>query len=281
MAEPDSYEIRVLGAQAHPLRDFYHALLRWSWSRTFAVLAAVFLGANAAFALAYLGTGGIAHARPGSFADAFVFSVQTMGTIGYGALYPAGAGAHVLVVLESFVGLALTALVTGLVFAKFSLPTGRLVFSRDAVVSAMNGVPTLSFRIGHDRGNQIVDAQVRVSLTRTERTTEGRTFYRQIDLALARERILSLSRSWNVLHPIDDRSPLQGADAARLEADEVELQVLVVGLDDTTMQPVHGTHRYLASRIRFGMRHADVLSEAPDGALVLDVRKFHDLEPAS
>src|SRR5437667_4657378 len=32
--------------------------------------------------------------RPGSLRDAFFFSVQTMGTIGYGAMYPTATGAR-------------------------------------------------------------------------------------------------------------------------------------------------------------------------------------------
>lgn len=275
------YEIRIIGSRTTPLRDFYHALLRHSWAVTFAVITAAFLVANALFALAYQITGGIAHARPGSFSDAFFFSVQTIGTIGYGAMYPESRAANVLVVAESIVGLTLTALATGLVFAKFSRPTARVVFSRLAVISPINGVPTLMFRIGNERSNEIVDALIRVTLVRTERTSEGKTFYRILDLKLLRERALSLSRSWSVFHVIDAESPLRSATPESLVQEEAELQVLVVGLDDTAMQPIHASHRYPAERIIWGACLADVLSEVPDGALVLDLTKFHDIEPAA
>jgi inward rectifier potassium channel len=134
LAPRSTYGIRALGDRPTPLRDFYHALLRLPWRVTFAAIAGVFLGVNALFAVAYLLTGGIAHARPGSFADAFFFSVQTMGTIGYGTLYPETPLANVLVVAESLTGLTLTALATGLVFAEFSRSTARLVFTREAVI---------------------------------------------------------------------------------------------------------------------------------------------------
>jgi len=276
-----SYEVRVLGARVRPLRDFYHALLRLSWTLTFAAVTAAFLLGNALFALCYLATGGVAKARPGSFADAFFFSVQTMGTIGYGAMYPQSGAANLLVVAESIVGLILTALVTGLVFAKFSRSTARVVFSREAVIGPVNGVPTLSFRLGNERGNQIVDAHIRAVLTRSERLQEGArtsTFYRMHDLKLTRERSLSLRRSWSVQHPIEPGSPLHGASAASLAEEEAELQVMIVGLDDTSMQPVHAGHRYFAHQITWGARHADVLSESDDGALVLDLSKFHEVE---
>src|SRR5207237_4930059 len=129
-------------------------------------------------AVGYLIVGGIAHARPDSFLDAFFFSVQTMGTIGYGALSPETPGANAVVVVESITGLTLTALATGLVFAKVSLSTARVVFSPEAVICPRNGVPTLMFRMSNQRGNQIVGAHIRVALGRTEKTAEGEPFYR-------------------------------------------------------------------------------------------------------
>lgn len=273
------YEIRVVGDSRKPLRDFYYALLRLPWPATLATIALGFLSANAVFALGFLLTGGIAHAAAGSFADAFYFSVQTMGTIGYGAMYPETPVANALVVVESIVGLTLTALATGLVFAKFSRPTARVAFSREAVIHTMNGRATLAIRIGNERGNRIVDLQLHCVLSRTEHTAEGSIFYRSIDLKLARQRALSLSRSWNMLHPIDEHSPLYGATKESLLRQEAELHVMIVGLDDITMQTVHASHVYFTPQILWNRRHADVLSEAEDGALVLDLSKFHATEP--
>ncbi len=273
-----NYEVRVHGVRPTPLRDFYYATLSQPWSLTLLMIASVFLAVNALFALGYWAAGGIANANPHSFADAFFFSVQTMGTIGYGAMYPASRAANWLVVAEAIVGLTLTALATGLVFAKFSRPTARIVFSREVAISPMNGVPTLMFRIGNERRNPIVDAKIRVSVVLTELTHEGKVFYRMQDLKLTRDRALSLSRSWSVIHTIDATSPLRDATPESLIRDEAELQVLVVGLDDTSMQPVHARHQYSVDRIAWGARLVDVLSEADDGALVLDLKLFHDVE---
>ncbi len=272
------YEIRIVGDRTSVLRDFYHLLLRRSWWVTLAVISATFLTANAIFAVVYLMVGGVAHAGPGSFRDAFFFSVETMGTIGYGAMFPESAGANVVMVVESITSLTLTALATGLMFAKFSRSTARMVFSRNAVISNVGGVPTLMFRLGNQRGNQIVDAQMRVVMIRTEILPEGGTFYRMLDLPLTRQRALSLSRSWNALHVIDPQSPLFGETAETLLAKEIEMQILVVGLDDITMQTIHAQHRYFAKDILWDHKLADVLSETPDGHLLLDLRRFHDVE---
>lgn len=272
-----AYEIRVVGEQRQPLRDFYHGMMRLSWTHTLLVIVAGFMLVNTLFAVGYLFVGGVSGARSGSFADAFFFSVETMATIGYGALYPQSTTANVLMVGESMASLVLTALATGLVFAKFSRPTARVVFTREAVISTWNGVPTLMLRLGNERGNQFVDVRIRAVMIRTERLAEGGTFYRMVDLKLSRAHALSLSRSWTVLHPIDAHSPLYGATPESLAAEEVELQVLLVGLDDTSMQTIHASHRYYANQILFDARHADILVETEDGNLLLDLRKFHDV----
>ena len=137
------------------------------------------------------------------------------------------------------------------------------------------------FRLGNQRGNQIVDAQLRVVMIRTERLPEGGAFYRMLDLPLTRQRALSLSRSWNALHLIDGTSPLSGETRESLVEKEIELQVLVVGLDDITMQTIHAQHRYFAKDILWEHKLADVLSETSDGHLLLDLRRFHDVEPIS
>lgn len=270
-------EVRVIGAKQLPLRDLYHGFLRARWPVALGAIVLAYLALNAFFALVYLEVGGIAHARPGSFADAFYFSVQTMGTIGYGAMFPETPAANNLVVAESVTGLVVTAVATGLVFAKFSLATSRLVFANSATIAPMDGVPTLMFRLGNERSNRIIEATIRVSMVRTERTKEGMLFYRMYDLALTRERSPVLSRSWTAMHRITAESPLHGHTPASLKRDEIEVFVTVVGIDDTSLQPVHARHKYTDEAVVWGARHADILTEEEGGVIVLDLRKFHEL----
>ena len=269
--------MRVLGARRPPLRDLYHAFLRAPWPLALGAIVVAYLGLNACFAIGYRFLDGVHGARAGSFADAFYFSVQTMGTVGYGAMFPESRAANLLVVAESVSGLIVTALATGLVFAKFSLTTSRLVFAKRAVIGPMDGVPTLMLRLGNERQNRIIEAVVRVAMVRTERTMEGTVFYRMCDLVLTRERSPALSRSWTALHPITPASPLHGQTPASLKAQEIELFVTVVGVDDVSLQPVHARYKYTDQAIVWGARHADVLSEDLDGTLVLDLRKFQEL----
>jgi inward rectifier potassium channel len=267
-------DVVVVGTAAHPLRDAYHLVLRMSWGLLLSTIAGIVLILNLAFALLYVVIGGVAGMAPGSLRDAFFFSVQTMGTIGYGAMYPVSNAANTVVTVESVAGLFVTALVTGVVFARFSQSSGQLIFSDNAVISPMNGIPTLAFRVGNDRASTVFEARVHASLIRTEKTQEGITFYRLIDLPLARNSSMALARSWTVMHTIDDKSPLFGTTPEACTNAEMELVITVVGTDDTSLQPVHGRARYLATDIVWGARLADVLSELPDGRIQLDVREF-------
>ena len=244
-----------------------------------ALIIGTFLGANLVFACAYAVLGGVANARPGSFADAFFFSVQTMGTIGYGQMHPVSLAANLLVTCEAVFGLLLTALVTGLVFAKFSSVRPRVVFARKAVITRINGVPTLIVRISNERGNYIAEVEVRLVLLRTERTREGKTFYRMHDLLPVRARAPAFSRGLAAMHTIDESSPLHGATAESLRDSDAELIVTLLGIDVTTGQYLHARCSYLDDEILLGHRFVDMLTELPDGRMQLDLSRFHQVEP--
>jgi inward rectifier potassium channel len=274
----DENPVRVIGSRRQPLRDLYHALLRMSWVAVLSWLAALYMLVNALFGQAYFTVGGIAHAQRDSWVDAFCFSVQTFSTIGYGSMYPDSGAARALVVLEALSSFMLTALGTGLIFAKFSHPMARMMFTRNAVIGPVDGKRTLALRVGNERGNAIVDARFRAAVVRRELTLEGDVLYRTYDLKLVRERALALNRSFRVLHVIDESSPLFGLQASATEAQVYELQIIVVGFDDTVMQTVHARYTYYPRDIVWNARLADVLTLAADGSLTLDLHKFHDVE---
>lgn len=181
--------VRRVGAARLNRRDVYHQMLTMPWTWFFAVQAAVYLLFNVVFAVFYLAApGSVTNAKPGSFADAFFFSVQTMATIGYGVMAPATLYANILVTVEALLGMASFAVAAGLIFARFSRPTARVLFSRVAVVTPFNGVPTLMFRCANERRNQIFEAQVHVDFARQETSAEGLELRRSYELTLQRDR---------------------------------------------------------------------------------------------
>ncbi len=260
--------------------DLYHLLLVTSWPKLLALLVALYVLGNCVFAVGYLLAGNsIEGGRPGSFADAFFFSVQTMATIGYGHLVPRTVWANVLVTAEAFIGLLGLAMVTGLLFAKFSRPTARVLFSRVAVVMQWEGVPSLVFRMANRRGNHIVEAHVHVVLAREETTAEGEAFRRLYDLSLLRDQTALFALSWTAIHPISPASPLYGTDAAALARNDAQVIVSLTGLDESFSQTVHARHTYAAAEIVWGARFVDILLRLPDGSRRIDYRRFHDVEP--
>ena len=271
--------ISVRGAPRAPFRDFHYRFLRAPWWLAVAAIVLAFLALNALYALLYLYTGGVRDMRPGSFLDAFYFSVQTMGTIGYGDMYPISRAANLIVVSEAVASLIVSALVTGLVFSKFSQVQARVGFTNRITVCPVNGVPTMMFRLGNERGNQIVEAHLRVVMIRTEHTLEGMTFYKMLDLPLVRDRSHAFNRSWTAMHNIVPGSPLYGVTEQSMNEEELEFVVSVIGTDDTSLQPVHARRHYSHRDVLWGARHADVLTELEDGAILLDLRKFHDTIP--
>jgi inward rectifier potassium channel len=268
----------IVGDHPKPMQDLYHLWLRTTWPRGLALIAAGYIAVNALFALAYMAVGGVTNSS-GDFLDSMFFSVETMGTIGYGEMAPATRAAHTIVMFESITSLLLTALATGLVFTKFSLPMSRLAFSNKLTISPMNGVPTLVLRLGNERSNIIAEARIRLGLVRTEVTQEGMTIYRLQDLTLVRDTTQMLGRGWTVMHVIDESSPLFGLTPEALAANEMEFLASVVGTDDVSLQPVHGRHRYLDTDLVWGARHVDILTERADGQIEMDVRKFHEVTP--
>lgn len=274
------HDIVRKGVAQYRWRDPYHFLLTITWPRFFALTGFCYIATNALFALLYLAGGdAIKNARPGSFLDAFFFSVQTMATIGYGAIYPQTDYANMLVSIEALVGLMGVATATGLMFARFSRPTARVLFSRVAVVAPHNGVPTLMLRVANERRNQILEAQIGLSLLRDEVTQEGQYIRRFYDLKLLRSQTRIFALSWTVMHEIDESSPLYGATPELLAEAETDIVATLTGIDETASQTVHARHYYVTDEILWNMRFVDIFSRKPDGRRLLDFTRFHDVTP--
>ncbi len=255
-------------------------MLTLSWPRFLLLVGALYLITNLAFAGAfYLVPGSVSNARPGRFIDVVFFSIETLATVGYGYMNPGSTYGHVVASAEILLGMVEVAAVTGLLFARFSRPTSRIVFSDVAVVTNFNGVPTLMLRTGNERNNLIIEADVRAALVRREVTLEGQMFTRFYDLALDRDHSGVFALSWTVMHRIDSGSPLFGMTREDLHDSVTTLTVSISGMDDTLNDFVHARQSYAAEHIHFGYRFVDILSDKVGDVRVLDFSKFHDIVP--
>jgi inward rectifier potassium channel len=261
------------------VEDLYHKVLAMPWWRFFVYVTAVWLGTNLVFALVYaIQPGSVANVA--DFEDAFYFSVQTLATIGYGAMAPATRYGHVVVVLEALIGTLGVALVVGVTFAKFARPTARVLFSEKAVVHLRDGVPYLVFRLANWRSNMVVEGQLRVIVLLLQKTREGDVIRTPRELPLVRDRTALFALTWVPMHRIDEQSPFWGGETALriLREQHAEIFLTFTGLDETIGQPIHAQHRYQLDDVVWNARHADVLSVDADGTRTIDYSSFHDLE---
>jgi inward rectifier potassium channel len=280
LSSPPGQRPIVVGQDGSRWKDIYHLVLTAPWWAFFLGLVGIYFAINALFAGLYLlDPHAIANARPGSFADAFFFSVQTYGSIGYGVLAPQTRYANLVVTFESLTSLVNLAIATGLVFARFSRPFARVVFSKVAVIMPFEGVPTLMFRAANQRANQILDATATVSLASRVTTAEGITMRRFEELKLVRARTPLFYLSWTVMHAIDATSPLYGATPESFAEQQMEILVMLSGTDETLSQVIYARHAYTSDEIVFGHRFVDVLEPEPGGRMVVNLHRFHHTVP--
>lgn len=271
-------QILAIGRRLAPHEDFYHWILTLTWPRFFGVALAGFIALNGVFtSLFAIAPGSVKDAN--GFLDCFFFSVETLATIGYGEMSPATQYGHAVVVVEAFVGIVFSAVLTGLTFARFARPQARILFSDKLVVAPRNGVPHLMLRMANWRRNQIVEATLTVLVLVSETTKEGDTMRRPVPLKLVREKNPMFALSWTAMHPIDEDSPFHGADAMeKLRAMRADIFVTLYGLDETLMQTIVARFRYTLDDIVFDAKFADLLAVRDDGTRVIDYDKFHDIE---
>ncbi|MEL6346746.1 MAG: ion channel [Myxococcota bacterium] len=267
--ERERFRYSIVGQPNRPLSDLYHFLMRGSYWRLLIFSCMAYIIAIATFAvLFWLGGDCIEGAEPGRFSDMFWFSVQTFSTIGYGGLMPRTPYAHMLVLIESFIGLAGVAVVTALMYSRFARPMARLGFSEKAIVVPRDGTPTLQIRLANERHTPILDARVRVSLLVDDQTAEGQNLRRLVDLKLERSVTPLITLTWTVIHRLEGDSPLVG-----LTQDNVDERVIFIlasfsGTDSALLQEVRTQYLYRPEEFVFGRHFMDMLEDAEEGVVM-------------
>jgi len=261
-------------------RDIYQWVLSLSWSRFAALIAGVYIGINFLFAGLYsLGGDCVAGMKPGSFLEAFFFSVQTLATVGYGHMYPQTPYAHVVTTIEIISGMFWLAVMTGLIFVRFSRPTARIVFSNSVVIAPFNGQPTLMLRVANLRSHSMVEAEFRIMFARDEPLLEDGEMFRCFHtLKLHFDRLIVFPAALTLRHTIDESSPLYEETPESLEASRALLIASVVGVETVIPAAVQSQHDYTWQDIRFGERFVDIYTDHGDGRLTVDYARIHETE---
>ncbi|WP_199099017.1 ion channel [Dyella sp. ASV21] len=260
--------------------DIYHFALTIRWPTFFGLAAAVFLALNTAFGALYqLGDHAIANKFPDDFSGAFFFSVETLATVGYGDMHPQTVYGHVVATLEIFTGMLSIALVTGLVFARFSRPRAKILFAEHPVIRRIHGQPTLMIRAANARQNVIAQASAELHLLLRESSPEGFRLRRIHDVKLMRDRHPVFMLSWSLMHVIDEQSPLHGLTPEALAAAEASLVLSIEGVDETTAQTMQARHQWSCRDWRWNHRYVDLVHDDEEGMAHIDYDVFHDVVP--
>ncbi len=260
------------------VNDGYHWLRSASWTALLLMFAAVYVGTNLLFATILWG----AHANVTTatgFADYFWFSVQSLATIGYGVLAPADALSNTIVTIESFLGFLLTALITGVVFARFATPSARVMFSKNVLIHQHGDQRHLTFRLANARVTAVVEATVHVYLTRDE-VLHGERLRRIYELPLRVRVQPNFSLSWSVVHVIDEKSPLHGVKSGDLDG-KGNILVTMQGIDDRLAATVHARWSYQPEDILFDRKFVDIIGADADGTRYLDFAFFDESQPVA
>ena len=261
-------------------RDAYQWLLALSWPRFALFIAAIYVAINLIFAALYSLDGNcIAYLQPGSFVDAFFFSVQTLATVGYGHMYPQTLYGHVVTTLEIISGMFGLAVMTGLIFVRFSRPTARILFSKSIVIAPFNGRPALMLRIANLRQRSLVEAEFRIMFSRNQEIMEDDSYRYFYALKLDFERMIVFPAALTLRHTIDEHSPLFGATPQSLEASNATFVASVMGIETVIPAAVQTQQNYTWRDVRFGERFVEIYSELKEGQITVDYGRIHDTEP--
>lgn len=272
-------QVESVGLRTDFWADFSHRCLTASWPAFIAGSFLAFLLLNVAFAaILMLGDKPVANA-PGDFAHYFFFSIETLATVGYGDMHPQTDFGHVVASIEMFVGLFATAVMTGLIFYRFSRPRARFLFADKAVVARHDGRRCLMLRLANERLNPIINPSAKAWLATTVVTAEGETFRRFLELPLVRAQSPLFQLSWTIMHEIDEKSALANMDTEGLAALQGAILVSVEGHDETSAQTVRARKTYQAADIMFGARFVDVLESSDDDRVRVNYTKIHLTEP--
>ena len=265
-------------------RNIYQDLIKMSWIKFFFATMFLIFSLNTIFALIYMGIGleeidgevagsGFLH----DFFQSFYFSFQTFTTVGYGRISPIGDFASFVAAIEAMVGLMCFALVTGLLYGRFSRPNISLEFSHKALIAPYRGGWGLMFRIANRRHSLLMNMKADVSLTFQE-NKNGETVRKYFVLKLERNSILFFPLSWTIVHPIDSESPFYEIDLNTISDYDLEIMIQMEGFDETFGNVVHSRFSYLSSEIEIGARFVPAFHTGKDGKVVLNVHDLHAFE---
>lgn len=277
-----SFNVKRMGASWQSV-NLYQYLLSISWLRFWAVILSFYLLFNLLFAFLYILVGAnINGIEPDAnlwhrFAHAFFFSTQTFTTVGYGYLNPSGVVTNLIAALEAMSGLLAFAIATGLVYGRFSRPSARIIFSRNALISPHKNGQSLQFRMANERSNKLIEVEVQLLMAYIEKQNEGVIKRRFLNLPLDINKVYFFPLNWSLVHTIEADSPLYNLSEQDYRERDIELLILIKAFDDTFSQTIYIHHSYKWNEIVHNAKFSPMFyTDEQEGITVLELDKINN-----
>ncbi|MBC7696033.1 MAG: hypothetical protein H7141_11375 [Burkholderiales bacterium] len=260
--------------------DLYHWLLSITWLQFITLVIISYVGVNTLFAIIYFGLGAdkfgglVGGASTENFSKLFFFSAQTLTTVGYGHIYPNSGSTSSVSAIESMLGLMGFALVTGLLYGRFSKPKADIQYSNNAVIAPYIDNTGFMFRIANKKQNELIETECKLALAINNLETKKREFH---FLELERNQINFLPFTWTVVHPIDDKSPLFGLSEKDIIERDAEFVILIKSITDTYFQTVYSRMSYKPHEVIWNAKFTP-MKQTPqrNGGITINIKDIHD-----
>lgn len=277
------FNVKRVGQSFEAWLNAYNRLITISWRKFFVLVLLVYLILNLVFAYSYYLIGvehlaGVDMTNTHSqFWDAFFFSAQSLTTVGYGRIAPIGFVASWVAGIEALMGLMMFAIITGLLYGRFSRPNPRILFSQNILIAPYLNTNALMFRMVNEKSNQLINMEVSLVFSKVEEK-DGIKNRRYYGLTLERAKVNFFPTNWTIVHAITEDSPLYFETPESLAASDAEFMIAAQGIDDTFSDAVHIRHSYFHDELVWGAKFKPMLDNDGEESYVLDLRKINDFD---
>ncbi len=285
LINPDgTYNYKRVGLPFYETFNIFHFLITAKWWQLMVVIILWYSLVNVLFVSLYYAFGvdqlmGMIYKTDNEkFWEVYFFSAQTLTTVGYGRLNPVGFSASAIASFEALVGLMSFALITGILYARFSKAPAIVIFSKKAIIApfAWQGheITAVMFRIANAYNSSLMNMKAQMTVSLLDFDTldgSGQPIRRFLPVALERDTITFFPSTWTIVHPIDENSPFYGMNETDFRKTMPEVMILVSGFDETFDQNIFGRYSYSTDEIEWGAKFQRVFGFDTEGQATVDL----------